>query len=84
MTSDEIKLLLERCPDAEAYLKRVVKHAAGKTTLPPRIVLGYISSNKTVESTLGKILSNRFSQRMANTSLNCRRKCVHHPTGNHL
>lgn len=59
MTSHEIKAMLMSCPGAEAYLNRVVKHAASRETLPPRIVLGSITGDKDIESSLSKILSNR-------------------------
>jgi len=59
MTAEEIRTRISEIPDAERFLRRIVRHAKSEKPVPPRIVLGNETNDKALLTLFNRILSGR-------------------------
>ncbi len=59
MTVKEIKTKISEIPEAEQFLKRIVRHATTKELVPRRIVIGNDPNDKALFDMLNRLLSGR-------------------------
>jgi len=59
MTVEEIKTKVSEIPEAEQFLRKIVRHATSKDLLPRRIVIGNDPNNKALFELLNRLLSRR-------------------------
>ena len=59
MTAEEIRTRISETPGALQFLRRIVRHAASKEQIPPRIVLGNETNDKALLALFNRILSGR-------------------------